>query len=43
MWLGTPHVYDSFKFFIVETEFGVLQVHAYPYSRDASTFIVEAS
>lgn len=42
MWLGTPHVYDSFKFFIVETEFGVLQVHAYPYSRDASTFIVEA-
>jgi anthraniloyl-CoA monooxygenase len=42
MWLGTPLVYDSFKFFIVESEFGVLQVHAYPYARDASTFIVEA-
>jgi anthraniloyl-CoA monooxygenase len=33
MWLGTPLVVDAFKFFIVETEFGVFQIHAYPYSR----------
>jgi anthraniloyl-CoA monooxygenase len=42
MWLGTPLVYDSFKFFIVETEHGVFQIHAYPYSDEMSTFIVEA-
>ena len=41
MWLGTPLVFDAFKFFIVETDFGVVQAHAYPYSKTMSTFIVE--
>jgi anthraniloyl-CoA monooxygenase len=41
MWLGTPLVFDAFKFFIAETDFGVVQAHAYPYSDDMSTFIVE--
>ena len=43
MWLGTPLVFDAFRFFVLETEHGVLQVHAYPYSEDMSTFIVEAA
>jgi anthraniloyl-CoA monooxygenase len=43
MWLGTSLVFDSFKFYIVETEFGVLQIHAYPYDATASTVIVEAA
>jgi anthraniloyl-CoA monooxygenase len=41
MWRGTPLVFDAFKFFIAETDFGVVQAHAYPYSREMSTFIVE--
>jgi anthraniloyl-CoA monooxygenase len=41
MWLGTPLVFDAFKFFIAETDFGVVQAHAYPYSNAMSTFIVE--
>ena len=41
MWLGTPLVFDAFKFFIAETDVGVVQAHAYPYSRTMSTFIVE--
>ena len=41
MWLGTDLVFDAFKFFIVETEFGVFQLHGYPYSDEMSTFIVE--
>jgi anthraniloyl-CoA monooxygenase len=41
MWLGTPLVFDAFKFFIAETDFGVVQAHAYPYSDAMSTFIVE--
>ncbi len=41
MWLGTDLVFDAFKFFIVETEHGVFQAHAYPYDRTMSTFIVE--
>jgi anthraniloyl-CoA monooxygenase len=41
MWLGTPLVFDAFKFFILETDFGVVQAHAYPYSDAMSTFIVE--
>jgi len=41
MWLGTPLVFDAFKFFIAETDFGVVQAHAYPYSKTMSTFIVE--
>jgi anthraniloyl-CoA monooxygenase len=41
MWLGTSLVFDAFKFFIAETDFGVVQAHAYPYSDAMSTFIVE--
>ena len=42
-WFGTPHVFDAFKFFIKETEHGVLQVHGYPFSDTMSTFIVETT
>ncbi|MBV9422227.1 MAG: bifunctional salicylyl-CoA 5-hydroxylase/oxidoreductase [Solirubrobacterales bacterium] len=41
MWLGTDLMFDSFKFFIVETDEGVFQAHAYPYDERMSTFIVE--
>ena len=41
MWLGTPLVFDAFKFFIAETDIGTVQAHAYPYSDSMSTFIVE--
>ncbi|MGH2874468.1 MAG: FAD-dependent monooxygenase, partial [Solirubrobacteraceae bacterium] len=41
MWMGVDRAYDAFKFFIAETEHGVLQAHAYPYSDTMSTFIVE--
>jgi anthraniloyl-CoA monooxygenase len=43
MWMGTDLVFDAFKFFIAETPHGVLQAHAYPYSRQMSTFIVEVA
>jgi anthraniloyl-CoA monooxygenase len=43
MWMGTDLVFDAFKFFIAETRDGVLQAHAYPYSRGMSTFIVEVA
>jgi anthraniloyl-CoA monooxygenase len=41
IWLGTDLVFDAFKFYILDTPAGVMQVHGYPYSRDASTFILE--
>jgi anthraniloyl-CoA monooxygenase len=41
IWLGTDLVFDAFNFHILETPAGVMQVHGYPYSRDASTFILE--
>jgi anthraniloyl-CoA monooxygenase len=41
MWLGTDLVFDAFTFAILETPYGVLQVHAYPYDDQMSTFIVE--
>jgi anthraniloyl-CoA monooxygenase len=41
MWLATDLVYDAFKFFIVESPWGVFQAHAYPYDSQTSTFIVE--
>ncbi len=41
MWLGTPQVFDAFKFFIAETDIGTVQAHGYPYSDSMSTFIVE--
>ncbi|RSM71504.1 bifunctional salicylyl-CoA 5-hydroxylase/oxidoreductase [Kibdelosporangium aridum] len=41
IWLGTDLVFDAFKFYILDTPAGVMQVHGYPYSHDASTFILE--
>jgi anthraniloyl-CoA monooxygenase len=41
IWLGTDLVFDAFKFYILDTPAGAMQVHGYPYSRDASTFILE--
>lgn len=41
MWLGTDLVFDAFKFFVQETEWGVMQVHGYPMDDRSSTFIVE--
>jgi anthraniloyl-CoA monooxygenase len=41
MWLGTDKVFDAFKFYIVQTPYGVMQAHGYPFDRHGSTFIVE--
>ncbi|MGO8960214.1 MAG: bifunctional salicylyl-CoA 5-hydroxylase/oxidoreductase [Streptosporangiaceae bacterium] len=41
MWLGTDLVFDAFKFYIEPTQYGVMQVHGYPYDASGSTFIVE--
>nr|WP_042194940.1 bifunctional salicylyl-CoA 5-hydroxylase/oxidoreductase [Kibdelosporangium sp. MJ126-NF4]CEL21416.1 Anthraniloyl-CoA monooxygenase [Kibdelosporangium sp. MJ126-NF4]CTQ96017.1 Anthraniloyl-CoA monooxygenase (EC 1.14.13.40) [Kibdelosporangium sp. MJ126-NF4] len=41
IWLGTDLVFDAFKFHILDTPAGIMQVHGYPYSREASTFILE--
>ncbi|MBV9094501.1 MAG: bifunctional salicylyl-CoA 5-hydroxylase/oxidoreductase [Streptosporangiaceae bacterium] len=41
IWLGTSRVFDAFTFYILDTPAGIMQVHGYPYSRDASTFILE--
>jgi anthraniloyl-CoA monooxygenase len=41
IWLGTDLVFDAFKFHVLQTPAGVMQIHGYPYSRRASTFILE--
>src|SRR5216684_4491942 len=41
IWLGTDLVFDAFKFYILDTPAGIMQVHGYPYSDRASTFIAE--
>ena len=41
MWLGTSKVFDAFTFVVRETEYGVMQIHAYPYDATGSTFIIE--
>src|SRR5579859_3188722 len=41
IWLSTDLVFDAFKFYIVQTPHGVMQVHGYPYDATGSTFIVE--
>lgn len=41
IWLATGKVFDTFKFFIRENEHGMFVVHAYPFDRETSTFIVE--
>jgi anthraniloyl-CoA monooxygenase len=41
IWLGTDLVFDAFKFYVLDTPAGIMQVHGYPYSATASTFILE--
>lgn len=41
IWLAADFAFDAFRFEIAETEHGVVQLHAYPYSADSSTVIVE--
>ncbi|MCI0688692.1 MAG: FAD-dependent monooxygenase, partial [Sporichthyaceae bacterium] len=41
MWLGTDLVFDAFKFYVVDTPYGIMQIHGYPYDAAMSTFIVE--
>ncbi|MVU78079.1 bifunctional salicylyl-CoA 5-hydroxylase/oxidoreductase [Nocardia sp. ET3-3] len=41
MWLGTDRVFEAFEFFVKHTPHGIMQVHAYPFSAEQSTFIVE--
>lgn len=41
IWLGTTRRFDAFTFILRETEHGLFQVHAYPFDRATSTFIVE--
>jgi anthraniloyl-CoA monooxygenase len=41
MWLATDRVFEAFTFIVEQHDFGVLQVHAYPFDERRSTFIVE--
>lgn len=41
IWLGTDLVFEAFQFVVKQTRWGTMQVHGYPYSDTASTFIVE--
>ena len=41
MWLGTDKVFEAFTFDILETPYGVMQMHGYPFDAHGSTFIVE--
>ncbi|HEX8596927.1 MAG TPA: FAD-dependent monooxygenase, partial [Chloroflexia bacterium] len=43
IWLGADKVLDAFTFIFHETEHGLFQVHAYPYSGTSGTFIVECA
>jgi anthraniloyl-CoA monooxygenase len=41
VWLGTTVPYRAFTFLFKESVHGLFRVHAYPFSADRSTFIVE--
>jgi 2-polyprenyl-6-methoxyphenol hydroxylase-like FAD-dependent oxidoreductase len=43
IWLGTPHVFRTFTFGFERTPAGWIWFHAYPFSAEASTFIVECT
>ena len=43
IWLGTPKTYDAFTFAFEKTDAGWIWAHAYRFSDDCSTFIVECS
>jgi anthraniloyl-CoA monooxygenase len=40
-WFGTDLVLDAFTFLFRDTEYGLFQVHSYPFDEHTSTFIVE--
>ncbi|WP_157156322.1 bifunctional salicylyl-CoA 5-hydroxylase/oxidoreductase [Diaminobutyricimonas sp. LJ205] len=41
IWLGIDRAFEAFTFIVKRTEWGLMQVHGYPYSATESTFIVE--
>jgi 2-polyprenyl-6-methoxyphenol hydroxylase-like FAD-dependent oxidoreductase len=41
IWLGTPHVFRTFTFGFEKTPAGWIWFHAYPFTDEQSTFIVE--
>ncbi|MFD9355470.1 bifunctional salicylyl-CoA 5-hydroxylase/oxidoreductase [Streptomyces sp. NPDC060031] len=41
IWLAADFAFDAFRFEIAQTEHGVVQLHAYPFSADESTVIIE--
>ncbi|MEU8520524.1 bifunctional salicylyl-CoA 5-hydroxylase/oxidoreductase [Streptomyces sp. NBC_01216] len=41
IWLAADFAFDAFRFEIAETEYGVMQLHGYPYEAGSSTVIVE--
>ncbi len=41
IWLGATRPFDAFKFFIATDAAGMWQVHAYPFDKERSTFIIE--
>ncbi len=43
VWLGTHKIFDAFTFIFEETGKGWVQVHAYRFDDDTSTFIVETT
>ena len=43
IWLGTSHVFRTFTFGFEQTPAGWIWFHAYPFTADASTFIVECA
>jgi anthraniloyl-CoA monooxygenase len=43
IWLGTPHVFKTFTFGFEQTPAGWIWFHAYPFTDEASTFIVECT
>jgi anthraniloyl-CoA monooxygenase len=43
VWFGSELLLDCFTFLFRESEHGLFQVHAYPFTGDRSTFIVECS
>jgi anthraniloyl-CoA monooxygenase len=43
IWLGTDKIFDAFTFIFRENEYGLFQVHAYPFDGATGTFIVECT
>ena len=43
IWMGTPHVFRTFTFGFEKTPAGWIWFHAYPFTSEASTFIVECT